>query len=177
MSINDNDKNMVKKILLVAALLAPMAISAQKLAVVNSKAIFDAMPEKVEAERQLNDLLSRYEEENAKLEKEFNQKYSDFQALDPSTPKSIKARRIQEIQENQRKIDSYQQMVSQDMTQKEAELLDPIKNRIQSVIDSVGVEGGYSLVFDVSVTPVAFKGGDVEDITYIVKDRVLKKVY
>lgn len=160
---------MVKKLMLVCALLAPMCMSAQKMAVVDSKAVFDAMPEKAVAETVLNDLLSRYSEENAKLEKEFNQKYADFQALDSGTPKSIKARRIQEIQENKRKIDSYQEMVEQDMTAKRAELLEPIKSRIQSAIDSIGVAGGYSIIFDVSKTPIAFKNADVVDITPVVK--------
>lgn len=163
---------MIKKLLLVIALVSPMCMTAQKLGVVDSKAIFDAMPEKVAAEAQLNELMARYSEENTKLEKEFNQKYADYQSLEAETPKSIKARRIQEIQENQRKISSYQQMVEQDMNARRAELLNPIKARLQSVIDSVGTEGGYSLVFDVSKTPVAFKGADVVDITSAVKARL-----
>lgn len=160
---------MIKKLMLVCAMLAPMCLSAQKIAIVDSKAVFDVMPEKADAESKLNDLLSRYSEENAKLEKEFNQKYADFQSLDSATPKSIKARRIQEIQENQRKIDSYQEMVEQDMAAKRAELLEPIKQRIQATIDSVGVADGYMLIFDVSKTPVAFKNADVVDITPVVK--------
>lgn len=163
---------MIKKLLLVIALVSPVCMTAQKLGVVDSKAIFDAMPEKVAAEAQLNELMARYSEENTKLEKEFNQKYADYQSLEAETPKSIKARRIQEIQENQRKISSYQQMVEQDMNARRAELLNPIKARLQSVIDSVGTEGGYSLVFDVSKTPVAFKGADVVDITSAVKTRL-----
>lgn len=160
---------MIKKILLVMALVTPMCVSAQKIGVVDSKAVFDSMPEKVEAESRLNTLLAQYQEENTKLEKEFNQKYADYQALDSSTPKSIKARRVQEIQENQRKISSYQQMVDQDMEAKKAELLDPIKAKIQAAIDSVSVAGGYMLVLDVSKTPVAFKSAQVEDITPLVK--------
>ena len=163
---------MIKKLLLVVALIAPMCVSAQKLAVVNSKAVFEAMPEKIEAEEVLNKLSARYAEENTKLEKEFNQKYLDFQRLDGETPKSIKARRIQEIQENQRKIAAYQQMVKEDLAAKRAELLAPIRERIQSVIDSVGVEGGYSIVFDVSKSPVAFKSAEIEDLTPVVKSRL-----
>ena len=58
------------------------------------------------------------------------------------------------------------------MKLKRAELLDPIKSRIQSVIDSIGEEAGYSLIFDVSITPVAFKGADTNDITQEVKTRL-----
>lgn len=161
---------MIKKVMLAAVLLAPMCLSAQRIGVVDSKAIFDVMPDKIEAESRINTLLAQYQEENTKLEKEFNQKYADFQALDPATPKSIRAMRMQEIQENQRKISSYQQMVNQDVETKKAELLNPIKARIQAAIDSVSNAGGYMLVFDISKTPVAFKSADVIDITPEVKN-------
>lgn len=163
---------MMKKLLLVVALVAPMSVFAQKLAVVDTKAVFEVMPEKVLAEEELNALSARYAEEHVKLEKEFNQKYTEFQALDSATPKSIKARRIQEIQENQRKISSYQQMVQQDLAAKRAELIVPIKERIQSIIDSVSVEGGYSIVLDISKTPVAFKSSEIVDLTPVVKTRL-----
>lgn len=162
---------MIKKILLVAALVAPMCVSAQsyKFGTVDTKAIFESMPEKVDAQNKLNDLSARYQEENKKLETEFNQKYADFQALDPYTPKSIKERRMQEIQENQRKISRFQQMVDNDLKTKEAELLSPIKEKIQAAIDSVGVQGGYLFIFDVSKTPVAFKSSEAVDVTPEVK--------
>ncbi len=165
---------MVKKLLLVAALLTPAFVSAQsyKFGTVDTKAIFDAMPEKVAAENRLNDLSARYHEENKKLESEFNQKYADFQALDPYTPKSIKERRMQEIQENQRKISQFQRMVENDIKTKQAELLDPIKSKIQEAIDSVGVQGGYLFIFDVSKTPVAFKSSEAADVTPEVKSRL-----
>lgn len=160
---------MIKKVLLVATLLAPMCVSAQKIGVVDSKAIFDVMPEKVEAETKLNALLEQYKKENVKLEREFNQKYADFQSLDTSAPKSIKEMRMQEIQENRHKIEAYQEMVNKDMATKEKELLSPIKDKIQAAIDSVSVSGGFMLVFDVSKTPVAFKSAEVIDITPAVK--------
>lgn len=164
---------MIKKIFLLVALLAPMCVMAQqKIAIVDSKAVFEAMPEKVAAEAELNALLAQYQEENDKLEKEFNQKYADFQALDPTTAKSIKARRIQEIQENRHKIEGYQNMVNQDMEAKKAELLDPIKAKIQAAINAEGVAGGYTVILDVSKTPVAFLGADAVDVTPAVKTRL-----
>lgn len=160
---------MIKKVLLVAALAIPMCVSAQKIGIVDSKAIFDVMPEKVEAEKKLNTLLEQYEQENVKLKKEFNQKYADFQALESSAPKNIKAMRMQEIQENQHKIEAYQNMVSQDVAAKKAELLTPIKDKLQAAIDSVSTAEGFMLVFDISKTPVAFKSAAVVDITPLVK--------
>lgn len=160
---------MIKKVLLIAALAIPMCVSAQKIGIVDSKAIFDVLPEKVEAEKKLNTLLEQYRQENEKLTKEFNQKYADFQALEANAPKNIKAMRMQEIQENQHKIETYQKMVSEDMAAKEAELLNPIKDKLQAAIDSVSTAGGFMLVLDVSKTPVAFKSAEVVDITPMVK--------
>ena len=161
---------MIKKLLFVAiAIVMPMCVMAQKLGVVDSKAVFEAMPEKALAEQAINDLMVQYATENDKLEKEFNQKYADFQALAPTTAKSIKERRIQEIQDNRNKIMSYQAMVKNDIDAKKAELLDPIKAKIQAAIETVSAENGLALVLDVSTTPVAFKNGEVMDITPIVK--------
>ena len=160
---------MIKRLMIIAMLALPLCVAAQKIGVVNTKAIFDAMPEKVMAETQLNDLMAQYKAENEKLEKEFNQKYGDFQALPATTAKSIKERRMQEIQENRNKIESYQQMVKLDLDAKSAELLNPIKAKLQAAIDAVSTNGGYMLVLDVSTTPVAFKSGSVDDITSAVK--------
>ena len=159
----------MKKLLFIVMLVLPLCAAAQKIGVVDSKAIFDVMPEKVLAEKQLNDLLDQYKAENTRLEKEFNQKYSDFQGLSANTAKTIRERRMQEIQENRHKIESYQQMVQQDMEAKRAEKLDPIKAKLQAAIDAVGAKGDYLLVLDVSSTPVAFKSAKVDDITSLVK--------
>jgi outer membrane protein len=161
---------MIKKLMLVAlTFVMPLCVMAQKIGVVDSKAIFEVMPEKVAAEKVINDLLAQYQAENEKLEKEFNQKYADFQALAPTTAKTIKERRIQEIQDNRQKIVSYQEMVKKDVDAKKAELMDPIKAKLQAAIDSVSTEGAYMLVLDISSTPVAFKRAEVVDITPLVK--------
>ena len=159
----------MKRLLIIVMLVLPLCVAAQKIGVVDSKAIFEAMPEKVEAEKQLNDLLEQYKAENTRLEKEFNQKYGDFQALPANTAKSIKERRMQEIQENRHKIASYQVMVKQDMDTKKAEVLAPIKAKLQAAIDSVSTQGDYMLVLDISSTPVAYKSAKVVDITAEVK--------
>ena len=58
----------MKRLLIIVMLVLPLCVAAQKIGVVDSKAIFEAMPEKVEAEKQLNDLLEQYKAENTRLE-------------------------------------------------------------------------------------------------------------
>jgi Skp family chaperone for outer membrane proteins len=55
------------------------------------------------------------------------------------------------------------------MDTKKAEVLAPIKAKLQAAIDSVSTQGDYMLVLDISSTPVAFKSAKVVDITAEVK--------
>ena len=60
---------MLKKLLLVAAMLIPMLASAQtlKIGLVDMQGIFNVMPEKEAAEKQLAEVSKKYEAENEKL--------------------------------------------------------------------------------------------------------------
>ena len=75
---------MVKKLLIMLALvMAPVCMQAQqvKFGKVNKLEIFNMMPEKAIAEKQLQDLSDQYKAELQMLQDEFNRKYSDFQAM------------------------------------------------------------------------------------------------
>lgn len=105
------------------------------------------------------------------LQDEFNRKYSDFQAmnLDNKTAGTIKERRMQELQENNDKIELFMKNTSEDLRKKEGELLDPIRKRIDDAIKIIGEEQGFMLIYDVNEPGVAFLGPQFEDITSLVK--------
>ena len=127
--------------------------------------------EKAIAEKQLQDLSDQYKAELKMLQDEFNRKYSDFQAmnLDNKTAGTIKERRMQELQENNDKIELFMKNTSEDLRNKEAELLDPIRKRIDDAIKIIGEEQGFMLIYDVNEPGVAFLGPQFEDITSLVK--------
>ena len=116
--------------------------------------------EKAIAEKQLQDLSDQYKAELKMLQDEFNRKYSDFQAmnLDNKTAGTIKERRMQELQENNDKIELFMKNTSEDLRNKEAELLDPIRKRIDDAIKIIGEEQGFMLIYDVNEPGVAFLG-------------------
>ena len=108
---------MIKKLLLAVLIAFPMCLAAQtlKFGIVNSQEIFNLMPDKATAESTLQSVAEKYQAELKKLQEEFDKKYQEFQALDETTPQSIKDRRMQELQENNQKIQNFQQMAAQDM--------------------------------------------------------------
>ena len=158
-----------------AALVAfPMCIAAQtlKFGTVNSQEIFNLMPEKATAESTLQSVSEKYQTEFTNLQQEFEKKYKEFQELDPSTPQSIKDRRAQELQENNQKIQNFQQMASQDLQKQQETLLAPITEKIQQAIQAVGAEGGYTFIYDLSIPCVVYTGTGAEDVTPQVKAKL-----
>ena len=162
----------MKKILMIALALMPLMLMAQaKIAVVNSQELFNLLPEKATAEAQLKTLSDKYHAEYELLRGEFDKKYADYQtvAADASMPETIKDRRIQELQESDKKMRDFERRAADDIAAQREALTKPISDKIQAAIRTAGERGGYDLVLDTAVTPVAYTGPNTTDITPMVK--------
>ena len=162
----------MKRILMIALALMPLMLMAQaKIAVVNSQELFNLLPEKATAEAQLKALSDKYHAEYELLRGEFDKKYADYQtvAADASMPETIKDRRIQELQESDKKMRDFERRAADDIAAQREALTKPISDKIQAAIRTAGAQGGYDLVLDTAVTPVAYTGPNTTDITPMVK--------
>ena len=162
----------MKKILMIALALMPLMLMAQaKIAVVNSQELFNLLPEKATAEAQLKALSDKYHAEYQLLQGEFDKKYADYQtvAADAPMPETIKDRRIKELQESDKKMREFERRAADDVAARRTALTKPITDKIQAAIRAAGEQGGYDLVLDTAVTPVAYTGPNTIDITPMVK--------
>lgn len=162
----------MKKILVIAMALMPLMLMAQaRIGIVNSQQIFDLMPDKANAEAQLQSLSEHYHAEYVLLQSEFDKKYADYQtvAADPSTPEAIKERRVQELQESDKKIREFQRRAADDIASRREALSNPINEKIQTAIQAAGRQANLDVVFDTAVTPVPYTGPNTVDITPMVK--------
>ena len=162
----------MKRLLMIAVALLPLMLMAQaRIGIVNSQQIFDIMPEKAEAEAQLKTLSDRYHSEYLLLQEEFDKKYADYQtvAADATMPETIKERRVQELQESDKKMREFERRAADDIAASRTVLLQPITDKIQAAIRQAGQQGNFDLVFDTAVTPVAYTGPATIDITPMVK--------
>ena len=158
--------------ILIALAALPLMLMAQtRIGIVNSQQLFDLMPEKAAAEAQLQTLSDRYHAEYELLESEFDKKYADYQtvASDPSTPETIKERRVQELQESDKKLREFENRAADDLAKRRVALTQPITDRIQAAIRTVAEQGALDIVFDTAVTPVAYTGPNTIDIMPMVK--------
>ncbi len=164
---------MMKRLMIALIAAAPLCLAAQnKIATVDVQAVYNAMPEKLEAEAQLRNVSQQYKHEYETVQQEFNQKYADYQALDASTPSTIKERRMQEIQENDKKIQAFLKQANADLDKREQELNAPIKAKINAAIKAVGDELGYTYIIDSSKGSIVYTGTDAVDLTSNVKAKL-----
>ncbi len=161
---------MIKRLLLAIMIALPMSVFAQKFGVINTQALMETMPEMKTVQEQMEASAKKYQAEFDKLQEEFKKKYDEFQALEESTPQTIKDRRMQEMQELDAKIQQFRETAMQDQQRQQQQLMAPIQEKVMKAIQSVGDEGGYTFIFE-NMMPV-YTGKDVTDITESVKARL-----
>ncbi len=165
---------MIKKALLAIALICPMLLSAQtlKIGLVNFNSILTAMPETTEAQNKIKEVSDKYDAEYKKLGEEMNRLVTEYQNMPETELPAIKERKTRELSDYQQKIQQFEQTAMQDLQKMQNELMGPIQQKIIQAVESVGREGGYSLVqmYDPQLT--LFYAEPVVDATDAVKAKL-----
>ncbi|MBO7291480.1 MAG: OmpH family outer membrane protein [Bacteroidaceae bacterium] len=163
---------MFKKLIIAILCCLPLTMVAQtlKFGTINTGEVLTAMPERAAAEQQLQDLTKRYEDEFVKLQEDFQKKYQEVQAMGDTVPETIKMRRYEELQAMDQRIQSFRQVVEQDLAKKQEELFIPIQQKLMDAINAVGSENGFTYIFDANAA--YYKGVGNEDVTPLVKAKL-----
>ncbi len=108
------------------------------------------------------------------MQQEFQKLYAEFQTLsqDPTTPESIKQRRISDIQERQQKIEQFRATAQQDLERLQQQLAEPINRKMLEAVQAVGQEGGFTFVLPKDQTLLLYQGSTVIDVTNDVKAKL-----
>ena len=165
---------MIKKILLAAALAFPMFSFAQelKLAIVDVEEVVQKLPDYNEAQTKYVETSKKYEDEFAKLQDELKRRYDEIQNMPQDELQVIQERKIKDFQEYQVKVQQFEQTAAQELQKVQQDLLAPIYQKVNDAIQSVGQEGGYSLI-EAKVTQfVLYYASPVKDITSEVKAKL-----
>ncbi len=165
---------MIKKFLLAICVAIPAALCAQtaKFGTVDVEAIIPNMPEYTQANTQLQEATNKFQVEYKTLQDEMNKKMAEFQQLsnDPNTPQSIKERRVQEIQEMDERAKQFMTTAQQDLERQNAQLMQPIQEKMVNAIKQVGAENGFTMIFPVGAS--IYDSPDVVDVTPMVKAKL-----
>lgn len=163
---------MIKKFLLLAAVILPMFASAQtlKIGLVNTNEIIGNMPETTEVQNKLSEAEKKYQAELELISKEFQKQYEELQQMGEDELPAIRERKATQVMETQKKGEAFEQQVYQDLQKQQQEKMAPVIQKLRSAIESVAQEGGYNIVQEKEM--YLYFAAPVEDITDKVKAKL-----
>ena len=140
----------MKKLFIIALMLAPMTAFAQKFGHVNSQDIIQAMPEFTKARTELEALGKQYESDLKSMQDEIQKKAEALEKEQATLPANIKQRREQELQDMYQKYQQSAQDNQQAMAKEQQEKMQAITSKVLEAIKQVGTAGGYVYIMDLT---------------------------
>ena len=155
----------MKKILAIAAMaLLTLTASAQKLGRVNFTELYQLMPEADVAREQINTMQNEAQETYASMVEEYQTKANQYQQKSASWTAAIKESKEKELYDIQNRIQEFQQTISQELQQHQAQLMNPIMEKAQKAVSDLAKAQGIVAVFD-SGSALYFDENAVVDLT------------
>ncbi|MGH8723115.1 MAG: OmpH family outer membrane protein [Burkholderiales bacterium] len=143
-----------------AAAPAEQGTAPTKIGFVNIQAILKQTPGYAKAESTFAKELEGYRAEVQKLQAGLDSAAQDFDQQSVAlSPTSRQAKR-KDLEAQQEKLQQRTQELQQRAAARERELLEPIQQRINSVIEGMRAAGGFAIIFDVSAPGNGIVTGD-----------------
>ena len=167
-------KKMFKVLFLGIALfvMSGVAQAQVKIAHVNTAEILDAMPDTAKAEKDLEKYYGELQSQLQTMAQEYQTKMQDYEANQATMSNLVKQSKEKEIIDIQNRIQQFQANAESEFESKRAELLKPILDKIQTAINAVGKEKGYTYMLDLATGAAVYVSDDAVDATKDVKAKL-----
>ncbi len=130
----------MKYISTIIILLIGLTLSANaqmRVGYMDPQVVLDNLPEKEAIERQLNRFLDGREAEFEEKAIDFQNQLARFQQEAPNLSEEETRRRQQELQQMDQELEQFQMRVQRELEQRQAELLGPILQEMNTVIEAL----------------------------------------
>jgi outer membrane protein len=168
-------RNLVKVLVVVVLSTFPLlgfAQKAMKFGHFNSQDIIQAMPERDSAQAHLQKIQKTLEDQLEVMQVEYNNKLNKYvEEKDKLTPLILKDRE-QELTQYQQRMQQFQDNATQELRQKQEELMQPIAEKIKRAITEVGKENGFIYIFDLATNTVQYYSAESQDVTPLLKTKL-----
>ncbi|RLD31787.1 MAG: OmpH family outer membrane protein [Bacteroidetes bacterium] len=142
-----------------------------KLGHIDSNEILTLMPETDSLQNELKNYADYLDQQMNAMAMEYQSKVTDYQDNVATMSDLIRQTKEKEITDLQARIQAFQQSADQDLQAKQAELFNPLIEKVKNAIDEVGRENSYTYILDVGAGAVIFyEGGD--DVLPLVKKKL-----
>ncbi|MDQ6717606.1 MAG: OmpH family outer membrane protein [Gemmatimonadota bacterium] len=153
--------------ILLALAAAPMRAQAVKLGYINSAQILAQAPGRAEAEAQFDKEVVAYRAQLQRMNDSLNAMATQFDKDSPALDTATRTRRGNAVREREAEYQTRARMLDSTMQTRQAELVRPIMEQVQKVIEAIRTEDNYSMILDVgsqaSVVVAADKKLDLTD--------------
>lgn len=165
---------LIKVLIVIAVFALAGKVQAQdlKFGHINIQQLVAELPDKVAADKELQNEATKLQEQLKVMEEDLRNKYNEYMAQRDTMPDLIKATKEKEIQDYEQRMQQYSQMAQQSLGQKEQQLLQPIITKVQKAIDDVGEEQGLIYIFDLSSQVVVYHSTESIDCAPFVKAKL-----
>lgn len=139
---------------------------------IDMNALIQLMPERAEAEKQFTAYQKQLEDDLSVMQKDFQTKYIDYANKKDSISDNLKKMKEDELNSMNERIQTYQQNASQQLQQKQTELLKPVFDKAEKAIKDVGTEKGLIYIFDISSRVILYNSNESLDVMPLVKTKL-----
>jgi outer membrane protein len=147
--------------------------AASKIVYVNSQKIIAQAPGRADAEAQFQKEMDQYKAQVQKLGDSLKTQIADYQKNQATMRPAARAAREKDLGGKQQAYQQHVQELEQTAQQREAELVRPIMEQINKIIEQIRSENGYLFILDAgSQAGVVVAADSSLDIT----DQVIKKL-
>ncbi len=141
---------------------------------VNMQELILELPEKKAADEKLQAEAQTLQNRMQKMSDEHEAKFKEYLEERETMPELIRTTMEKEIQDIEQRLQNYQMMAQQTLAKKEQELYQPILEKLQKAIDTVGQTNGLIYIFDVSSQVVLYHSENSLDCAEMVKAELAK---
>src|ERR1700677_2530488 len=143
-------KKTISTLLIAGLSVFAFSASAQKLAHINLDSLLRSMPESDSARKVGQNHYQMLEGEVESMQKEYQQKYQDYQANQAKYTEIIKNEKQKEIQDMGQRIQEFQSSAQSDLQRFNDSITRPIIAKAKKAVNEVAKEHQYKYVFDTS---------------------------
>ncbi|MFW6203088.1 MAG: OmpH family outer membrane protein [Marinilabilia sp.] len=138
----------------------------------NVQKVISELPEKQSADKELRSEAEQLQQQLQVMREELDQKYSNYMEQRDTMSKLVRSTREKEIQDYDQRIQNFNQMAQESLSEKEEELLQPIIDEVERAIQAVGDEEGFIYIFDVSSQMILYNSDQSVNCEDMVKAKL-----
>lgn len=129
---------------------APLAAQNARIGYIDSRKVIQEAPGSQEARQTLEREMGAYQTQLRAMEDSMQTMLTDYQQKSVMLSADAKKQREQELVQKQTAFQTRAQQLQETAARRQQELMQPIMDRIQTVISDVRQQDGYAIIFDMA---------------------------